>query len=69
MGKPQHVCGETGYTTEDNCPACQDQARQDEPAPDTDAIADDITGELVTICATRADLDAAERIITRTSYL
>lgn len=67
MGKPQHVCGETGYTTEDNCPACRvlDAAE----APDTDAIADDITGELVTICATRADLDAAERIITRTSYL
>ena len=37
--------------------------------PDTDAMADEITADIVAICATRADLDAAERVIVRTGYL
>jgi hypothetical protein len=37
--------------------------------PDTDAMADEITAGIVAICATRADLDTAERIIIRAGYL
>ena len=37
--------------------------------PDTDRLADGIAAGIVARCATRADLDAAERIVSATRYL
>jgi hypothetical protein len=36
---------------------------------DLDVFADEVASELTVLCATRADLDAAERVTTSTRYL